>query len=116
MFGYLDEMADAMAAADLAVMRAGASVLGELPAAGLPAVLVPGVYEAGHDQRPNARYLEEQGAVVVLENDQLARLTEVVRALLLDEAKRRAMADAARRLARPDAAQHIARMLQEIAA
>jgi UDP-N-acetylglucosamine--N-acetylmuramyl-(pentapeptide) pyrophosphoryl-undecaprenol N-acetylglucosamine transferase len=115
-FGYLEEMADAMAAADLAVMRAGASVLGELPAAGLPAVLVPGVYEAGHDQRPNARYLEEHGAAVVLENDQLARLTEVVRALFSDDARRHSMAEAARRLARPDAAQRIAGMLRELAA
>ncbi len=115
-FGYLEEMADAMAAADLAVMRAGASVLGELPAAGLPAVLVPGVYEGGHTQRPNAQYLEEQGAAVVLEDDQLARLTEVVRALLSDRAKRHAMSEAARRLVRPDAAQRLASMLQEIAA
>jgi UDP-N-acetylglucosamine--N-acetylmuramyl-(pentapeptide) pyrophosphoryl-undecaprenol N-acetylglucosamine transferase len=115
-FGYLEEMAGAMSAADLAVMRAGASTLGELPAAGLPAILVPGVYEGGHNQRPNARYLEEQGAAVVLENEELARLTDVVRDLLTDEARRRLMAAAARRLAWPDAAQRIATMLQEIAA
>lgn len=113
-YGYLEEMADAMAAADLAVMRAGASVLGELPAAGLPAVLVPGVYEAGHDQRANARYLAEQGAAAVLENDQLDRLTSVVRELLADEPRRGAMAEAMRRLARPDAARRIAQMLREL--
>ena len=112
-FGYLEEMADAMAAADLAVMRAGASALGELPAAGLPAVLVPGVYE-GWDQRPNARYLEDEGAAVVLENEQLARLTDVVAALFSDEPKRRAMGEAARRLARPDAATRIAGMLRDV--
>lgn len=115
-FGYLDEMADAMAAADLAVMRAGASTLGELPAASLPAILVPGVYEGGHNQRPNARYLEERGAAAVLENDQLGRLADVVRDLLTDDSRRRSMADATKRLARPDAAQRLATMLQEIAA
>ena len=94
-------------------MRAGASALGELPAAGLPAVLIPGVYE-GWDQRPNARYLEDEGTAVVLENEQLARLTEVVAALFADEPKRRAMGEAARRLARPDAATRIARMLQDV--
>ncbi len=113
--GYLEEMAEAMAAADLAVMRAGASILGELPAAGLPAVLVPGVYE-GWDQSPNARYLEEQGAAVVLENDRLDRLSDIVRELLSDDARRRAMGEAARRLAQPEAARRLARMLREVSA
>jgi UDP-N-acetylglucosamine--N-acetylmuramyl-(pentapeptide) pyrophosphoryl-undecaprenol N-acetylglucosamine transferase len=115
-FGYLEEMADAMAAADLAVLRAGASVLGELPAAGLPAVLVPGVYEGGYDQRANARYLEEQGAALVLENERLDRLSEVVRELLSDDARRRAMGETARRLAQPEAARRIAQMLREVSA
>ena len=114
--GYTEEMADAMAAADLAVLRSGASVLGELPATGLAAVLVPGVYEGGYDQRANARHLEEQGAAVVLEGDQLARLTDVVRELLSDDARRRAMGEAARRLARPEAASRIAQMLRDAAA
>jgi UDP-N-acetylglucosamine--N-acetylmuramyl-(pentapeptide) pyrophosphoryl-undecaprenol N-acetylglucosamine transferase len=114
-FGYLDNMPAAMAAADLAVMRAGASVLGELPAAGLPAVLVPGVYEGGYDQTANARYLEEQGTAVVLPNDQLDRLSNVVRELLADDARRRAMAEAMRRLARPDASQRIAAIVRETA-
>lgn len=112
--GYTNEMAGAMAAADLAVLRAGASVLGELPAVGLPAVLVPGVYD-GWDQTPNARYLEEQGAAVVLENGRLDRLTDVVRELLSDDARRYAMGEMARRLAQPDAARRLARMLHELA-
>ena len=113
-FGYLEEMTDAMAAADLAVLRSGASVLGELPAAGLPAVLVPGVYE-GWDQLPNARYLEEQGAAVVLEQDRLEELAETVRELFSDDARRRAMGEAARRLAQPEAAARIAQMLRDAA-
>ena len=100
---------------DLAVLRAGASVLGAVPAAGLPAVLVPGVYE-GWDQSPNARYMEERGAAVVLENARLDELTDVVRPLLADESKRRALGEAARRLAQPDAARRIAQLLRETSA
>jgi UDP-N-acetylglucosamine--N-acetylmuramyl-(pentapeptide) pyrophosphoryl-undecaprenol N-acetylglucosamine transferase len=114
--GYLEEMAGAMAAADLAVMRSGASVLGELPAVGLPAVLVPGVYAAGYDQRANAGYLAERGAAVVLENEELSRLGDIVRELLADAPRRESMAQAARSLARPDAAERLARMLEELAA
>lgn len=113
--GYLDDMPDAMVAADLAVLRSGASVLGELPAAGLAAVLVPGVYEGGYNQRANARYMEEQGVAVVLENEELGRLSDVVRDLLGDDARRQAMAAAARSLAKPSAADDIATMLVEMA-
>ncbi len=117
--GYMDDMPAAMAAADLAVMRAGASTLGELPAAGLPAVLVPGEYE-GWSQAPNAEYLQAEGAAVMLRNAELGRLADVVLDLLADDARTAArlaaMRAAARRLARPDAARDLARTLMEVAA
>lgn len=115
-FGFLEDMADAMAAADLAVMRSGASVLGELPASGLAAILVPGVYAAGHNQRDNARYLQERGGAIALENDQLNLLNKLVEELVRDEARRHSMAAAMRKLARPDAAKSIANLLEEVAA
>jgi hypothetical protein len=107
---------DAMVAADLAVMRAGASVLGEVPATGLPAILVPGVYEGGYNQNANAEYLEAQGAAVIVHHSQLGTLAPVVRELLADPARRRAMSEAARRMARPDAARRLASILTEMAA
>ena len=110
-----EEMAWAMAAADLVVMRSGASALGELPAVGLPAVLVPYPYAGGH-QLWNARHLVEQGAAVLLEDDRLPHLFSTVHPLLVDDARREAMAAAMRRLARPEAARDIARLLIEAAA
>jgi len=111
--GYLDEMASAMCAADLVVGRAGASTLGELPAAGVPAVLVPGEYE-GWSQAPNAAFLESRGAAVMLRNDELHRLADFVESL--NDERRGAMAAAARALRRPEAARDLARMLMEAAA
>jgi UDP-N-acetylglucosamine--N-acetylmuramyl-(pentapeptide) pyrophosphoryl-undecaprenol N-acetylglucosamine transferase len=114
-FGFLDDMPAAMAAADLAVTRAGASVLGELPAAALPAILVPGEYEGGHTQWPNARYMESEGAAVTLSNSELDRLAGVISELLADEPRRLTLQAALRRLARPHATERIASMVREAA-
>lgn len=113
LYAYLDDMPAAMAAADLAVMRAGASTVGELPAAGLPAVLVPGPFS---DQSRNARYLEGEGAAVLLPNDELDDLFPIVQALFTDPARLSAMRRAMSALARPDAAECLATLLLEAAA
>ncbi len=113
--GYMhEELPLAMAAADLAITRAGASTLGELPAMALPAIVVPGDFAGGH-QKPNARYLAKAGAAVVLANDDLDKLLPLVGQLLNDDAKLRAMREASRRLARPNAAARIAQVLFELA-
>ena len=114
LFGYLhEETAWAMAAADLAVCRSGASTLGELPAVGLPAILVPYRYAGGH-QRMNARYLQRHGAAVILEDEEIDVLLPLAGSLLHDQARLKAMREAALRLARPDAARRIAELVLEL--
>jgi len=115
LFGYLHEdTAWAMAAADLAVCRSGASTLGELPAVSLPAILVPYRYAGGH-QRANARYLERHSAAVVLEEADIEQLLPLVGELLHNERRLQRMREAAKGLARPDAARRIARLVLELA-
>jgi UDP-N-acetylglucosamine--N-acetylmuramyl-(pentapeptide) pyrophosphoryl-undecaprenol N-acetylglucosamine transferase len=107
LFEYLDtgDMAAALAAADLVVSRAGAATLGEFPARGLPAILVPLPIARGH-QDDNARVLAEHGAAVWLADAALeeGRLADVILDLLADPGRRAAMAMAARRLDHPAAA------------
>jgi UDP-N-acetylglucosamine--N-acetylmuramyl-(pentapeptide) pyrophosphoryl-undecaprenol N-acetylglucosamine transferase len=114
-FPYLyEEMGAALAAADLAVTRAGASTLGELPLHGLPAVLVPYPH-AWHYQKVNADYLVQQGAAVMLPDELLRQqLLPVITDLLENPSKRRAMQVAMHSLSRPQAAQAIADQLVEL--
>jgi UDP-N-acetylglucosamine--N-acetylmuramyl-(pentapeptide) pyrophosphoryl-undecaprenol N-acetylglucosamine transferase len=82
-----EEMGGALAAADMAVSRAGASVLGEYPHFGLPSVLVPYPH-AWRYQRTNAEYLEYQGAAVIVPDETLSEtMAATVLALMRDKPK-----------------------------
>jgi UDP-N-acetylglucosamine--N-acetylmuramyl-(pentapeptide) pyrophosphoryl-undecaprenol N-acetylglucosamine transferase len=100
----------ALAAADLAVARAGGSVF-ELAQYGLPALLIPYPHASGNHQEANARWMERAGAAAVLPDRELSseRLRAEVDALVEDLPRRAAMAAASTRIARPDAARVIAR-------
>src|SRR5436190_1001788 len=109
LYPYIQPFADALAAADLVVARAGGSVL-ELAAAGLPAVLVPYPYATADHQTANARFMERAGAAVVVPDGELdgPRLAREVARLLGSKQRLGEMASAARRVALPDAAALIA--------
>jgi UDP-N-acetylglucosamine--N-acetylmuramyl-(pentapeptide) pyrophosphoryl-undecaprenol N-acetylglucosamine transferase len=116
-FPYLHEqMIPALAAADLAVARAGAATTGEFPALGLPSVLIPYPY-AGRHQELNARYMVQNRAAVRVADENLASgaLLGVVTELLTDDEKRARLAQGARSLARPDAAARIAQLVIDAA-
>ncbi|HWH94935.1 MAG TPA: undecaprenyldiphospho-muramoylpentapeptide beta-N-acetylglucosaminyltransferase [Baekduia sp.] len=107
---YITPFGDALAAADVAVARAGGSIF-EVAAHGLPVILVPYPHAAADHQTSNARWMADAGAAVVVPDGELTsqRLDAEVGALLGDPGRLAAMAQASRALARPDAARDIAR-------
>ena len=115
-FPYLYErMGAAFTVADLVVSRAGASILGELPIFGAPAVLVPYPY-AWRYQKVNADYLVRQNAAVVLRDEDLETdLLAVVQELMHNKPKRSQMQSSMQSLANPQSALSIANILRELA-
>ena len=113
-YAYLrDDMGLALAAADLALCRAGASVLGELPLFGTPAILVPYPH-AWRYQKVNADYLSGRGAALRLDDERMKeRLYPTIKALLDDEARLSQMREKSKALARTDGAQRLAHLLIE---
>ena len=113
---YIEPFADALAAADLAVARAGGGVQ-ELLVAGLPSVLVPYPHATADHQTKNARWAERAGAAVVVPDAELdgPRLAREVAALLRAPQRMAEMAKAAAAAARPDAAERIAEELLRLA-
>jgi UDP-N-acetylglucosamine:LPS N-acetylglucosamine transferase len=110
---YLHEMGLALASADLVLSRAGASVLGEYPYFGLPAILVPYPY-AWKYQQVNAEWLKKLGAAVVLDDEKLQdELVATVRGLMTDKKRLSDMREASRRISKPDAANKIAEILMQ---
>jgi len=113
-FPYLHEVGAAMAAADLAVSRAGASTLGEYPYFGLPAILVPYPY-AWRYQKVNADYLVERGAAVLLRDEDLkSDLLTVINDLLANPAYLAHMSRSMSALSQPMAAERISELLYEM--
>jgi UDP-N-acetylglucosamine--N-acetylmuramyl-(pentapeptide) pyrophosphoryl-undecaprenol N-acetylglucosamine transferase len=102
-----DDFGAALAAADLAVSRAGGTVW-ELAAAGTPAILVPYPHATADHQTLNARYFETGGGAIVVNQRDLDRVPPLVDELLADPARLARMSEAMRSLAKPDAAAVVA--------
>jgi UDP-N-acetylglucosamine--N-acetylmuramyl-(pentapeptide) pyrophosphoryl-undecaprenol N-acetylglucosamine transferase len=111
---YLHEMGAALAAADLAVSRSGASTLGEYPMFGLPAVLVPYQF-AWRYQKVNANHLVKSGAAVVLEHNELIeKLLPTLWDLSRNPERLQRMRQSMQSLAHPQAAASLADQVRDL--
>ena len=109
-----DHFGEALAAADVAVSRAGGTVW-ELAAAGVPSVLVPYPYATADHQTLNAKHFERGGGAVVVPDAEVDRVPGLVAELLADRERLVAMRRAMLELARPGAADDVADELVALA-
>jgi len=113
---FIDDMPGTFGRADLLVCRSGASTVGEITAAGKPAIFVPFPAAADDHQNVNARALERVGAAVVVEESNLgaAYLVDTIAALIGDSGRLQSMSAAAKSLAHPKAVEEIAEMVVQL--
>jgi UDP-N-acetylglucosamine--N-acetylmuramyl-(pentapeptide) pyrophosphoryl-undecaprenol N-acetylglucosamine transferase len=106
-------------AADLVVTRAGATNLAEFAIQGKACIVIPSSFLTGGHQLKNAEYLAEQGAAVVLSEEELAadanRLARQASDLLGEPKHRAELGRAFHTFAKPHATAELAKLLLEVA-
>lgn len=114
---YFDDMVTVLKAADIVISRAGSLSLSEIFASDVAPVLIPYPHAASDHQRRNAKFVEEKGACIYLEDSETNpnTLLAIVNNLLEDEELQTRLKTNASKLAQFDALQHIVHQFVEIA-
>ena len=114
---FIDEMAPALAHADLVIARSGAMTVSEIALAARPAVFVPYPFHRDRQQEHNARVIEKLGGAILVQDDErlAENLAREIKSLAADTARLIEMGSRAGAAAKPDAAQRIAHACFEIA-
>jgi UDP-N-acetylglucosamine--N-acetylmuramyl-(pentapeptide) pyrophosphoryl-undecaprenol N-acetylglucosamine transferase len=113
---FIDDMAEAIGAADLVICRAGAMTVAEVAAAGVAALFIPLPHAIDDHQSANARYLSQADAAWVQPQSQFTAAWLTGWLSRLDREELLSVACRARELARPLAADHIADVCEQTAA
>ena len=112
---FIDDMVGAYMWADIVICRAGASTVSELAACGIASILIPFPFAVDNHQMKNAQYLSNNGAAVLIEEDQLS--ADILKKILLEFFNTPElliqMAMKARKLSKPDATDNVAKLCME---
>jgi len=111
---YIYNMPTVMAAADIAISRAGASSCNEIAASGTPCILIPSPNVTDNHQEKNARAMVEQGAAVMILESECTeqRVMEEIMALLNDKERYESMRKALQAFVIPDSAERLCRVME----
>lgn len=114
---YINNMADAMAAADLVVARSGAITVSEIAALGRPSILIPSPNVVRNHQEQNAREFEHSGAAAVITEAELTPelMYEKINTMISDKQGMVEMSAAVRAIAKTDALERLYDLVKEMA-
>ena len=106
---FVDDMAAAYAWADVVICRAGAMTISEIAQAGVASILVPYPFAVDDHQTSNARFLSDNGAAILLPQDELSveKLSGLMKEFIENKTRLAEMGAAARACAKPEALQQV---------
>ena len=112
-----EEMARALVAADLVVSRAGANAIAEIAANGKPTIIILIKSSANNHQQLNAYALQEAGAAIVLEQDNLGEniFFEKIEEVMNSAELQFELGERIKKFHNPDAAEKIASEIIKLA-
>ena len=115
-YGFINRMDYAYAAADIIVSRAGAGTISELCLVGKPVILVPSPNVAEDHQTKNARALSEKEAAILITDDQAIKelVSEAIK-LVSDKTRRVVLSENILKMAERDADIRIAEEVLKLA-
>jgi UDP-N-acetylglucosamine--N-acetylmuramyl-(pentapeptide) pyrophosphoryl-undecaprenol N-acetylglucosamine transferase len=117
LYSFTNDLYKLVDAASVVVSRAGATSIAELSAASKPTILVPSKYLAGNHQVINAKLLEQQGAVLYIDEassiENPESFCDDVLGLLGDKSRSNKLANTLHSLHIPDSSHRIAKLLIE---
>ncbi|MHA8110020.1 undecaprenyldiphospho-muramoylpentapeptide beta-N-acetylglucosaminyltransferase [Lactobacillaceae bacterium Melli_B4] len=113
---YITNMPEMLPKVSLIVGRAGATSLAEITAIGIPSILIPSPYVTADHQTKNAKSLVDQGAALMIIEDDLdaSSLVQNIDRLMHDQAKRAQMAQNAKAIGVPDAATRLYQAMKQV--
>ncbi|MGE5480210.1 MAG: undecaprenyldiphospho-muramoylpentapeptide beta-N-acetylglucosaminyltransferase [Chloroflexota bacterium] len=112
MVEFINDMAAAYKACDLAVCRSGAATVSELASTGAPSLLVPLPSASNNEQEHNAKVFTGRGAAELIHDRDLdAELLPAMRDLINSPEKLEVMSRAALKLSKPHAARDAAKSI-----
>ncbi len=112
---FFTDMPKLIAESHLIIARSGASSIFEFCAAKKPMILVPFALSADDHQEKNAKYLEENGAAIVVREGEFTInfMTELLKDLIGNPNKLQRLSQNAAKLAVLDAAKKLSELLNE---
>lgn len=113
---FLNNMMNLLKSTDIIVSRAGATTIAEITALGIPAILVPSPYVTNNHQYKNAKELEENGACILITEEEFnsKNIISNIDNLLEDKHKYITMRENSKKLGVADSATRIYNEIEEL--